>query len=134
MENTPTFYDHFAANMNALGLPAPKSLFESASTAVASTVALAKTVDVYGPRVTVKEVLRTMPRLFSAKAVLELGAISAAVTAAFYVGACLGSLAVATGKTASVQHMIATAMHFRIRVAPWLMPNLTIVESRSWRR
>lgn len=113
------FYDHFSANMRALHLPAPESLFGTVTTATASIGSMVKYVQTYGTRVTLREMLMTLPGAVSgagggavgyatagSEAILVIGAVSAA----YYVGACLGSLAVATKKTISTELSIAECL------------------------
>lgn len=87
------FYDHFKKNMEALGLPAPQSLFGSVSAAVANAAALLGQIDKSGKGVTIGEIIGAGTRLEA------LGCI-AGCAAAFYAGAVIGSLAVASGALA----------------------------------
>jgi hypothetical protein len=128
MATTPpapaTFYDHFAANMEAMGLSAPRGLFETSTKATATISAIAGAMKHYGPRVTVREILLTIPAFASAPAVAELALLAGGVFAAFYVGACIGSFAVATGKTLALVDLTTVANQLRLS-GPWLMPALT---------
>lgn len=88
------FYKYFRENMTDLGLTAPDSLFGTQQTAVATITTLLAFTDKYGAKVTVGELIGAGTKLE------RLGAVGA-VCAAFYVGAAIGSLAVATGRTLS---------------------------------
>ena len=85
------FYRYFKENMDALGLAAPETLFANATTALATATALATQIDKFGSKVTVMEVVGAGPRL-------EKLAVFGACSAAFYAGAVVGSIAVATGR------------------------------------
>lgn len=73
----------FTENMSALGLPAPSSLFGSVQ-AAASNIAT-----MLGPGATVAE-------LIGATRALAALSVVGALSASFYVGACIGSLIVAS--------------------------------------
>lgn len=86
------FYKYFKENMEALGLSAPDSLFGTLQTAIGTAATILTQVDKYGPRVTVGELVRGATRL-------EQLAYLGSVCAAFYLGAVIGSIAVATGRS-----------------------------------
>lgn len=88
----PTFYDYFKENMESLNLAAPTNLFGTQQTAIATINGILSAIDKFGTRVTVLEIAGAGTRLEL------LGAIGA-VGAAYYAGAAIGSLAVATGRT-----------------------------------
>ncbi|MGY4491623.1 hypothetical protein [gamma proteobacterium L18] len=90
----PSFYDYFKENMEGLGLPAPESLFGNVTTAVATATTLLTQIDKFGKTVTVGELITAGTRL-------EKLAVIGACSAAFYVGAVIGSIAVATGRSLS---------------------------------
>jgi hypothetical protein len=52
------------------------------------------------------------------------------VTAAFYVGACIESLMVATDQMRTLQNRMATAHRIGVRV-PWLLPTFTELAARA---
>lgn len=87
-----TFYDYFKENMEGLGLPAPESLFGTLSVAVATASTLLTQIDKFGKAVTIGELIGAGTRL-------EQIAIIGACSAAFYVGAVIDSIAVATGRS-----------------------------------
>lgn len=86
------FYKHFKENMDALGLPAPESLFGSAQLALGTASTLLGLVDKFGKKVTVMEMLGAGVR---AEKLIVIGAMSAS----YYAGAVIGSIAVATGRS-----------------------------------
>jgi hypothetical protein len=88
------FYMYFKENMDALGLPAPEGLFGSHNAAVGNAAVLMSQIDKPGRGVTMREIAVAGTRLEG------LGVIGAC-SAAFYVGAIIGSIAVATGRCAS---------------------------------
>ncbi|WP_244130686.1 hypothetical protein [Burkholderia pyrrocinia] len=75
--------------MDALGLPAPSSLFAAQQTATGTLATILGALKTLGPTATVGE-------LIGATTGLELLAAASAVGASFYVGAVIGSLIVAT--------------------------------------
>lgn len=89
------FYRYFKENMEALDLaPPPESLFATQQLAIATINTFVAFVDKFGTRVTVLDVIYAGTRL-------ERLAVVGAVSAAYYTGAVIGSLAVATGRTLS---------------------------------
>ena len=86
------FYKYFKENMDALGLPAPESLFGTASTTVANAGTILSQIDKFGRGVTIREIIGAGTKLEG------LGSIGACV-AAYYAGAVIGSLAVASGRS-----------------------------------
>ncbi|MET0267025.1 MAG: hypothetical protein ABW202_15585 [Duganella sp.] len=114
------FYRYFKENMEALGLPAPESLFGTLQTTVATVTVLLTNIDKYGKTVTVGELLGAGTRL-------EKLSVAAALSAAFYAGACIGSLAVATGRTlaggTSLADVLLAAHTHRLN-RTWLTPIL----------
>jgi hypothetical protein len=108
------FFEYFKENME--GVPfvvTPRSLFESEGRAVGALTALAVAVREYGSKVTIRELVEVgafrtaIPYIGVASAAsvaggfLELSLQAGGVYAAYYLGACLGSLAVATGEWAA---------------------------------
>lgn len=104
------FYDHFQKNMEALGLPAPQSMFGSVSAVVGNAAAMLSQIDKFGKGVTIGEIIGAGIRLEA------LGCI-AGCAAAFYVGAVIGSLAVASGTLAgsiSLADVVHTAKQYQL--------------------
>lgn len=85
------FYKYFKENMDSLGLPAPETLFGSVQSTVGTVTTLLGVVDKFGTKLTLAEVV-------GAGTKLEKLGVVAACSASFYVGAVIGSLAVATGR------------------------------------
>jgi hypothetical protein len=112
-----TFYTYFKENMKSMGLPAPETLFGTVGTATANISAIVGAVERFGSAVTIGE-------LIGAGTVSEVLIIIGSCTAAFYVGACIGSLAVATGMYfsdgISIADLFACANQHGIKTSPWL--------------
>ncbi len=120
MAKASSFYDYFRENMEALGLPAPESLFGRLTLALGSIGAMSKYVQVYGTRATVAEMILTLPGAVPgagggavgvSTALSEVAFVVGALSAAAYTGACIGSLAVATGRSLSGGLTIADYLH-----------------------
>jgi hypothetical protein len=112
-----SFYSYFKENMETMGLPAPDSLFGKLATATATISAIVAAVEKFGRAVTLTELIGA--GILSEK-LLAVGACSAA----FYAGACLGSLAVATVRTLSgglsIADMFSCATAHSIPTPSWL--------------
>lgn len=87
--NCVTFSKAFQGNMNALGLPAPNSLFSSLTTALANLSAMLNAFKSVGPTATVAEMI-------GATVLKERLDVVGVMAASYYVGAVIGSLIVAT--------------------------------------
>ena len=111
------FYQYFKENMESMGLPAPQSLFGSVTSAVATATTLLSQVEKFGKKVTINELLRAGNKL-------EQLAIVGACSAAFYLGAVIGSIAVATGRVlgngATLSDVLLTAQAYNLRPV-WLI-------------
>ena len=119
-----SFFQTFKRNMNETGLPAPKQLFGNAITAIASIKTMLAALDKMGKAVTIGELLGATTLIEGLETVL-------AVSAAFYIGACIGSLAVASAESLDRAFICRTGLshksHAVIRYAwqnniyrPWL--------------
>lgn len=97
------FYKYFKENMDALGLPAPESLFGHAQLALGAATALVGLLEKFGKRVTVREMIGAGLRG-------EKLAVIGAMSAAYYVGAVIGSIAVATGRSLAGGKSIADVL------------------------
>ncbi|WP_375443592.1 hypothetical protein [uncultured Fibrella sp.] len=91
---THGFFYYFNKNMEDMGLPAPQSLFDTQSRALATASAILNCLKTLGPSATMGEIL-------GATTGLELLGVAAAVSASFYAGAVIGSVAVAAGEVLS---------------------------------
>lgn len=89
-----SFYFFFKENMKSLGLPAPETLFGNLTTATSNITAIVVVAEKYGAGITIAE-------LVGAGLLSEKLIIIGTCGAAFYVGACIGSLSVATGRSLS---------------------------------
>lgn len=111
------FYKYFKQNMESLGLPAPENLFGTFQTAVATATTLLAQIDKFGKAVTLRELARAGTNL-------ERLAVLSACSAAFYVGAVIGSIAVATGRSlsggATIADVLFTAEMNNLN-RPWLI-------------
>jgi hypothetical protein len=114
------FYKYFKENMDGLGLPAPETLFGNLQAAVANAAIFLSHIDKFGKTLTVGE-------LVGAGTKLEKLGVAAALSASFYVGAVIGSIAVATGRSlsggTSIADVLMTANLHRIN-RPWLVVTL----------
>jgi len=98
------FYKYFKENMEDLGLTAPpESLYGTQALAISTISVILACIDKFGTRVTMMEVVGAGTRL-------EQLAVVGALGAAFYAGAAIGSLAVATGRTLSGGTSIADVL------------------------
>lgn len=115
-----SFYRYFKENMESLGLPAPESLFGTLQTAVANAAVFVAQMDKYGKKITVGELIGAGTRL-------EKLGVAGALSAAFYVGAVIGSIAIATGRTlsggTSITDVLLTARQQNLS-RPWLRASL----------
>ena len=80
--------------------------------------------------ITWRALARHVPALGRASITSTAAIRMTAVCGAFYTVACIGSLAVAAGKTPSVRNFLTAASEARVQPAPWLMLALTNVAER----
>lgn len=108
-----SFSDVFTENMTAIGLPVPSSLFGALGTTLGTVGAIAGAISKFGTSVTVAEIILTLPlegsAVVVAAAVGDIVAACGAVAAAFYVGACIGSVLVAAYETLAVPALAKVA-------------------------
>jgi len=90
--NSGDFKKYFNENMQDLGLPAPSTLFDTYQTAIGTALLLGETLSKLGKGA-------TMGELVGATFGLEKLKIAAALGAAGYTGAVIGSIAVASGRS-----------------------------------
>jgi hypothetical protein len=116
------FYKYFKENMDSLSLPAPETLFGSLQAAVANATVILSQIDKFGKSVTISE-------LIGAGTKLERLATIGACSAAFYVGAVIGSIAIATGRSlsggASIADVFFAASRHNLN-RPWLFATLQL--------
>jgi hypothetical protein len=80
--------------MDALGLPTPTTWHGTATTVTGTLSTLAALSEKFGPRVTVGELIRAGTKT-------EILTVAGGISAAWYLGAAIGSAAVATGNYTS---------------------------------
>jgi hypothetical protein len=114
------FYRYFKENMDGLGLPAPETLFGNLQMALATATVFLSHIDKYGKAITVWELIGAGTKLDQLRVIGTL-------SAAYYVGAVIGSVAVATGRSlaggTSISDVILTANFYKLN-RPWLAPTL----------
>jgi len=99
------FEKYFIENMNALGLPVPSGLFDTAQKAIGNAVLILGTLDRLGKTATMAEIA-------GATIALEQLAVLGSLAAAGYVGAVIGSIAVATGRSLGCGYRISDMFVF----------------------
>ncbi len=87
-----SFYEYFKESMNSLGLPAPASIFENVTLAAASIKVMEEVIKRLGASATAAEILTATGTTLAADVAVAVTGISAA----FYLGACIGALIYAT--------------------------------------
>ncbi|MDB5937209.1 MAG: hypothetical protein JWQ01_4553 [Massilia sp.] len=97
------FYQSFRENMEGVGLPAPQGLFGSFSAAVGNAAAILGQIDKFGKAVTIGEIMGAGTRLEG------LTGISGCA-AAYYAGAVIGSLAVASAASPTAGTSLADVL------------------------
>jgi len=106
--NSGDFKKYFDENMRALGLPVPASLFETFERSIAAAVVLVSTLNALGSNA-------TMAELMGATVMLEKLGVVGSIGAAFYVGAVIGSIFVASGQVAMCGNSFADLAAFLLR-------------------
>jgi hypothetical protein len=116
----PEFYKYFKENMDALNLPAPETIFGTAQSAVANATVILSYIEKFGKSVTVFELIKLGTQL-------EWLAGIGACSVAYYVGAVIGSIAVATGRSiaggVTIADVIFTAHRYGLN-RQWLISML----------
>lgn len=105
---TKTFYGRFKQNMATMGLDAPETLFATAEKSIATITALATAVNTLGSSVTVAEVAVAGSGM---ETMIAIGAVSAS----FYLGACIGCFIMATESYVSDQISLPRFQIFTVR-------------------
>ena len=103
--NTGDFKKYFTENMDALGLTVPSGLFDTSEKAIATAILILGTIDKLGKGATMADIV-------GATVGLEKLIIVASLSAAGYVGAVIGSIAVATGRSAGCGYRISDMVSF----------------------
>jgi hypothetical protein len=102
------FKKYFDENMKSLGLPVPSSLFDSYQTAVATASTLVSTLATLGKGA-------TMGELIAVTTGVEKLAVAASIGAAAYIGAVIGSIAVASGRSLGCGSRLSDPFAFTYR-------------------
>lgn len=109
------FYKYFKENMEALNLPAPESLFGNLQSTLGSATAILGLIEKMGRKVTIREIVGAGTRL---EQLLVIGGVGAS----YYLGAIIGSIAVATPRSAaggkSLSDLLFTAHQYNLS-RPW---------------
>lgn len=92
--NDGDFFKYFKENMNALGMPVPKGMFDTYSRATLTAGSILGALQTLGPGATAAE-------LFGATVAAKKVLVLAAFGACAYAGAVVGSIAVASGRALS---------------------------------
>lgn len=114
------FYKYFRENMLALGLPAPESLYANQGLVVGHVETLLAALKKFGRNA-------TMGELIGATTGLEKLAVGHTVWASYYIGAVIGSMAVATGRSFAGGTSLADVLELALRTGthrPWLQSTL----------
>lgn len=115
-----SFISYFEENMNALGLPAPTTLFGTAKAAMANAALIIGTIEKLGASTTIAEVI-------GAGTGMEVLATIGFMGASYYVGAVIGSLVIATQRFASCGASLTDVIQWALRNGlnpPWLRQHL----------
>lgn len=117
-----SFYKYFNENMEGMGLAAPQNLFSSIVLAAGTAKAILTAIDMLGKTATIGMII-------GATVALEKLAVVTALSAAYYVGAVIGSMAIATGRYlscgATISDVILFAQQNQIH-RPWLTKSLVL--------
>jgi hypothetical protein len=115
------FCGYFKENMDGLGLDVSQSLFATQVKAIETITIMLAAIKAVGAKATIGE-------LTGATIGLEKLAVIGALSASYYVGAAVGSLAVATGRHLACGTSIADALAVAGRSginASWIYPHLS---------
>ena len=104
------FAHYYEKNMNALGLPAPTSFYTSVVVATATAKGMAEAIAMYGRNATLGQIaFRVTAGYAVAPIVVRAGAFILSLGAAYYAGACIGSIAVAVIKANGCSGKVSVA-------------------------
>ncbi|MBZ9667551.1 hypothetical protein H3221_022675 [Pseudomonas sp. LMG 31766] len=99
------FKTYFNENMKDLGLPVPQTLFDNLNAAVANAGLVLDALETLGTGATMAEVIKATTGLEKLKVAASLGA-------SFYVGAVIGSIAVASGRSVGCGNRVSDMFVF----------------------
>ncbi|WP_428960031.1 hypothetical protein ACQR53_01715 [Xanthomonas oryzae] len=105
--NQPSWFAYYKENMEGLGLAAP-GIYGSVSTLIAALGGMVALAEKMGPRVTIIEVAKAGTKT-------EMFAVLSAVSASIYLGAAVGSAAVASGRTLSCGTSLSDVLAYSSR-------------------
>ena len=98
------FGQYIDDNMSSLNLPMPSTVFETVGSMTAVATAIAEVIEISGTSISLYQALQ---KINSAKRALS---VSAGISASYYLGALIGSMAVATGRCLSNGATITDAL------------------------
>jgi len=99
------FKRYFDENMKAMKLPVPSTLFDNFNAAIVNAGLILETLNTLGKGATMAEIIKATTGLEKLK-------VAASLSAAYYVGAVIGSIAVASGRSLSCGHRISEMFIF----------------------
>lgn len=120
--NQPSWFTYFNNNMDDLGLPVPTSWQGTITSVVGILSHMVAVSEKFGPRVTVREVL-------AAGTKGEALMVAGGALATWYLGAAVGSAAVATGRYASCGTSLIDVFSYAGRQRLW-SPRIAMQLSR----
>jgi len=113
---TRDFKTYFNENMQALGLPVPSTLFDTYTSAIANVGLILEAIRELGRSASMLEVIKATNGLERLK-------VTAAIGASYYVGAVIGSIAVATGRSlgcgSSLFDVFVLMRHSNLELDQW---------------
>ncbi len=101
--NSVSFKIYFKENMDGLGLPVPSTLFDSFNTAIGTAAVISDAVSLQGTHITLGQVAATTSKMVALR-------IIAGMSASYYVGGIIGSIAVASGRSLGCGARLADAL------------------------
>lgn len=108
--NDVGFTHHFEENMRALGLPAPNSIYTTVVAVVGALKGMSDVISTYGRTTTTTQLAMRITWGYSiAPIIARASGFILAVGAAYYVGAMIGSAAVAVYKSAGCSGPVSVA-------------------------
>ncbi len=99
------FKKYFNENMKAMNLPVPSTLFDNFNAAIANAGLILETLNTLGKGATIAEIIKATTGLEKLKVAASLGA-------AYFVGAAIGSIAVASGRSLGCGYRITDMFVF----------------------
>ncbi len=103
--NQGDFKKYFTENMNAMNLPVASTLFDNFNAAIVNAGLILDTLNTLGKGATMAEIIKATTGLEKLKVAASLGA-------AYYVGAVIGSIAVASGRSLGCGYRVSDMFVF----------------------